>query len=140
MNMKYDAKEFIEAARDFFKKRGSQDCTPEGLLDIWKEFTADCQKGCQDTYDDGIHECQSARSMIQALLDNKDLLQFTTYHNYKPRVLEVDEEYKKLLQPGIHLPIKSGHWWKTGVLKYAGKEYCDYMKKHYNIDVEEIEF
>lgn len=46
----------------------------------------------------------------------------------------LDQRFKKLLRSDV--TVNDGDdWWDRSVLKFAGNEYCEYMRKAYEIKV-----
>ncbi len=132
-------KEFLDLIEANMKKRGTVSrLSPSGLCDRWAYFIQECAEGyqwCSAEYDNDI----VCRDYLGEILEMEALKEFVQYDGLAERVEELDQQFKALLQHGVARPYRTKTWWRCGILKQAGEEYCEDMKGLHGIDVTKIE-
>lgn len=127
--------DFDATSKAILERHGFKQRTPDELVEWW----ANLIEQCVDGYDWTIYEFDdemSVRDYIETLLDDPSLEGFNAFNEFKARVARLDEQYRELLQGDVKRPSKLDFWWRTGVLRYAGDEYCEDMSSRYSISVE----
>ncbi|XZE17685.1 hypothetical protein SH449x_002960 [Pirellulaceae bacterium SH449] len=113
-----------------YKRRSSVE-----LLKWWTDFVGQCVDGYDWTiyeYDDEI----GVRDYLECLLQDSGLKTFGEFNSFRKAIEEIDEQFRTVLQTNVDRPTDSPHWWRKGVLKFAGDEYRDDMESRYSIVVD----
>lgn len=134
-----DAKTFVERFHAVQAERGFwQTLSPAGAVEDWSGFVGQCEEGygwCRAEYDNDV----MARDRIEAALTDPELAAMKELTWVVADVAAIDERFKALLRP---LPGPHGTtdpWWRTGVPKYAGREFADDIKVQTGIDLEIVD-
>ena len=108
------------------------------LLDLWRFFVDECVDG----YGSSIYEFDndlSVREDIEVLLQADEVVDRQGFETFLSVLKIIDARYAELLQPDVKRPGNIAHWWRTGVLRYAGDEYCSDANDLYSIQVRKLE-
>lgn len=129
---------FDEAARDVLERAGYKPRTPDELINWWDNLI----KQCEDGYEWTIYEFDdemAVRDYVSLVLRDESLQPMPEYVEFKHSIDELDNRFRAMLQEGVKRPFKRDDWWRTGVLRYAGSDYCEDMESRYSISVDEHE-
>lgn len=129
---------FCDRIRQALERRGFEDRSGAELLDRWEGFVDECENGYGWTifeYDDEI----GARDYLDAILNDPAVAEMPEVAELEKNVRRIDERFRALLQTGIARPDVPKHWWRRGVLKFAGEEYRFDMANQYSIHVDPTE-
>ncbi len=105
--------------------------SPDDLLDEWRGLVEECELGYEYNVME-YHADLAVRDRIEACLRSPG----RTDPEYAARVLEVDERFRSLLQPGVEVGPEDDPWWHRGVPRYAGDALSDGMREWFGVEVE----
>lgn len=111
--------------------------SPAGLLDEWCGFIEQCEEG----YIWSIYEYDNdldVRRRIQVLADRLPGASASSAE-FMLRVGEIDSRLRALFQPAPAQRTEFPEWWRQGVLRYAGREYAEDIRRGYGFDVGIVE-
>jgi hypothetical protein len=126
---------YLETVREILDREFPGDKVwPADLIWQWEELVEECECGYTWDISEYHHEMYSRR-LLQHLLDSNALLDFPERAELERSVSEIDSRFRTLLQSDMELKDRKW-WWERGVLKRAGNNYVEYLKKAYDIHVE----
>jgi len=123
---------YLETRRKLLEQLDISKDIPD-LIACWSEFVEECEEGYSWDISEYNNEIR-VRNDLEKLLTNAELLRFQEHQFFVNAVLEIDIRFRKLLHNHYQLLNKDG-WWARGVLKAAGKEYVEYVRKAYGFEI-----
>lgn len=109
--------------------------SPEELVAAWRSFVEQCERG----YSMNIYEYEndlSCRAMIHETMEDPTLASSSDARAFKEEVAQVDDRFRRLLQPGVLIGDADSPWWKRGVPRSAGGELASDFRDIHGVDVE----
>src|SRR5262249_9573087 len=104
------------------------------MEEVWLGFVEECEEG----YSCNMYEFDndiSVRDRIDLVLSHEDLLGIAAVEHLRAVVVDIDERFRVLLRSDMNIS-NYAHWWRRGVLKYAGKEYAEDIRRSYGTEIE----
>jgi Xaa-Pro aminopeptidase len=105
------------------------------MEEAWAQFLDECEEG----YNWNIYEFDndiSVRDRIELVLSREDLFGIAAVEHLRAAVANVDERFRALLRNDMSINNDAAHWWRRGVLKYAGQQYAEDVRRRYGIEIE----
>jgi hypothetical protein len=128
-----------ESAKDQTGSPDRNDTPPEAqsAINTWEFFVQQCVHGFRFEISEYDNEIRS-RDRIEVFLRSAEFRALAIFDVFATHVQHLDDEFRKVLFPDIVLE-PSQPWWHGRVLRYAGRDYAEYMLERYGITVEVVE-
>ncbi len=131
-----NTKDFVLTFREFLGRSGwSTGLSPWALVEQWQQLVEECAVCYESDYYDFDSEL-AVRDILQRSFEDERLQGYPQMESLRERVDAIDGQFKALILDGVAIRPKSDRWWRRAVLKRAGAEYRDDMKRLHNVAIE----
>jgi hypothetical protein len=111
--------------------------TPSSILDRWDNFVSDVREGYDGNFDEYWNEL-SARDLIESLLTDEVVGSTHEVADLRMRVDMADRGLRTMFQEDAQLGEVGQPWWRRGVLRSAGGDYAEDVRRIFGIEVAEV--
>ncbi len=126
---------FLKKVNKLLANHNKKELSPSSLVTLWDEFVSECE----DIYGWTIYEFDNEigiRDCIDIILNEKEMYIFPEFKEFKSLIDSIDRRFNDLLQKNNYRTEVGNKWWRKGILKFAGEEYCSDIFNLYGIIVE----
>ena len=78
----------------------------------------------------------SVRDTIEMVLSREDFFGFAAVDHLRTSARNTDERFQALLRSDVSIGSDDAPWWRRGVLRYAGEQYAEDVRRSYGIEIE----
>jgi hypothetical protein len=130
---------FQEAFTAFMRKGGRwRNCEPDALRDAWASFVRSCVAGYEGEGEDYFNEL-TARSSLERAFQEPSLARFEEEMGaLRSAVAEIDESFRRILDPDAFPRVPPSDWWVRGMVKYAGPRLAEELRETHHVHIEPV--
>jgi hypothetical protein len=107
------------------------------LVDPWARLVTHIEAGYTMDWTELINDL-TGRDRIEEVLTAGRFAGFDEPKVFVPRIQEIDDRLRAQFIPGVEVGGSSWPWWQRGILRRAGPEYVNEVKRLFGVDVEPI--
>lgn len=127
-------REFLQNFEEFLGRNGwPSKLSPWGVVERWEAFV----EKCSTCYRWGFYEFDNeirVRGLLDLALSDPVLVMYPQLGPMRTRIDAADARFRTLLSTK-KIRSEDNPWWRRAVLASAGDEYCEDVKRLYNIDL-----
>lgn len=138
--MNLDDTEFVEAFSQFVKRHGRwRNYEPSALIGQWADLVDSCVEGFQGNAAEDYFNTLTSRGELERAMNAEELTRFPQMGLVRKAVLAVDERFRAILRPDAFPRFPESEWWLRGVVRYAGPQLAEDLRREYGIIVDVLQ-
>jgi hypothetical protein len=130
---------FEEAFTTYIRSSGRwRDCEPDALLEAWASFVRSCVAGYEGEGEDYFNEIL-ARDSLEAAFKEPTLARFEEEMGaLRSAVAEIDESFRRILNPDAFPRLPPSDWWVRGMVKYSAPRLAEELRETHGVHIEPV--
>src|SRR5689334_16694439 len=124
--------DFLVGFNAVLARRGRKPTTPASMLDHWKGFTAEVERGYSATIDEYFNEL-TVRDAFEDVFRDPIVGPTEEAANWQVQVLEVDRRFREALRDTPQIGEEGDPWWRVRLPRRAEGDFAEDLRDLYGV-------
>jgi len=129
VNMDYSEK-YLEEFSGLAERQLRERLGPNDIIHKWSSLIEEIKGGYCSIHVELEHDLELIRGPIDTFIVDDNLNMLPDHQVFKDKISNLDQQYLELTQEYPKWKHLGGKWWSTRILKYASKEYVNFLYSH----------